>query len=157
MDKIWTFSFQNQNTFFRFLKKGRGGLLSPPSCAPVIKVYHSIPYELLIAKLEAHGFHKNSLILLADYFSGRKRRMKIGSAFSELWKIICGIPQRSVLGSLLFNIFINDLLFFVLKCNICNFTDDNTMYSCNRLLSKILVHLRFHIKNVLNAVLRLTH
>ena len=50
---------------------------------------------------------------------------------------------------LLFNIFINDLFFFVLKCDICNFADDNTMYFCNKLLSKILANLRFDLKSVL--------
>ena len=46
------------------------------------KGYDSIPHKLLIAKLEAYGLHKNSLNLFADYLSGRKQRMKIGSVFS---------------------------------------------------------------------------
>ena len=96
------------------------------------KAYDCISHELLIAKLEAYGLHKSSLNLIADYLSGRKQRTKIGSVFSEWWKIIFGIPQGSILGSLLFNIFINDLFFFVLKCHICNFADDNTMHFCNK-------------------------
>ena len=55
------------------------------------KGYDSIPHKLLIAKLEAYGLHKNSLNLFADYLSGRKQRMKIGSVFSKWWKIICEI------------------------------------------------------------------
>ena len=89
------------------------------------KAYDCILHELLIAKLEAYGLHKSSLNLIADYLSGRKQRTKIGSVFSEWWKIICGIPQGSILAPLLFSILIND--FFVLKCDICNFADYNTM------------------------------
>ena len=62
------------------------------------KACDNIPHELLIAKLKAYGLRKNSLNLIADYLSGRKQRTKIGSAFSEWWKIICGIPQGSILA-----------------------------------------------------------
>ena len=115
------------------------------------KAYDCIPHQLLIAKLEAYErmVYIKSLNLLAYYLSERKQRTKIGSVFSEWWKIICGIPQGSILGPHLFNIFIIDLFFFVLKCDICNFADDNTTYSCNKLLSKILANLRFDLKNVL--------
>ena len=114
----------------------------------VSKAYDCISHKLLIAKLEAYGLHKNSLNLLADHLSGRKQRTKIGFVFSEWSKIICRIPQGSILGPLLFNIFINNLFFCVLKCDICNFADDN-MHSCNKLLFKILANLRFDLKNVL--------
>ena len=112
------------------------------------KADNCIPHELLIAKLEVYGLHKNSLNVIADYLSGRKQRTKIGSVFSEWWKIICGIPQGSILGPLLFNVFIIGLFFLVLKCDICNFVDDNTIYSYNKLLSKILANLQLDL-NVL--------
>ena len=72
--------------------------------------------------------------------SSRKQRTKIGSADSNWSKILRGIPQGSILGPLLFNIFINDIFFFIEKSEICNFADDNTLYSCDRncALRKIL-------------------
>ena len=55
--------------------------------------------------------------------------MKIGSACSDWANIIRGIPQGSILGHLLFNIFINYIFLVVEKSGICNFADDNTLVS----------------------------
>ena len=54
------------------------------------------------------------------------QRVKIGSTFSDWTNVLKGIPQGTIMGSLLFNIFINKSLFFSAKCKICNFADDNS-------------------------------
>ena len=75
------------------------------------KAYDCIPHELLIVKLHYYGVNNTSLKLLLDYLTNRKQRTKIGSSFSLWHDIDTGAPKGSILGSLLFNIFINDLLF----------------------------------------------
>ena len=115
-----------------------------------LKAYDSLPHDLIIAKFEAYGFDNISLKLFHSYFSNRKQRVEIGSAMSELIDILTGIPKGSILGRLMFNIFINDLIMFIEKTIICNFGDDNTLYKYSPSLSVVLNCLERDITIALN-------
>ena len=69
------------------------------------KAFDCLPHDLLIAKPEAYGVTKDALKLILSYLSQRKQCVKNGSSLSLLKIILSGVPQGSILGSILFNFF----------------------------------------------------
>ena len=67
---------------------------------------------------------------MAEYkylFVGGSQRVCIGSNLIDFLDIIRGLPQGSILGPILFNIFINDLMLVIQETQVCNFADDTTI------------------------------
>ena len=108
------------------------------------------PHDLIIAKFGTDGFDNISLKLLHSYFSNQKLKVKVGSAMTKWIDISTEITQGSVLGPLIFNIFIDNLIMFIEKSDICNFADDNILCKSSPNLSVVLICLEHYITIVLN-------
>ena len=98
------------------------------------KAFDSICHNLLLAKLRAYGIGEEAIDFLHSHLSGRKQRVKVNGVFSDWLPVYCGVPQGSLLGPLLFNIFIND--------------DDTAAYASNTDISALELSLNKDLKNL---------
>ena len=87
------------------------------------KAFDTVPHGKLLVKLENFGIKGGTLEIIHDFLTGRRMRVGVGDSFSKFIDILSGVPQGSVLGPILFLIFINDLPEFI-KSLILMFADD---------------------------------
>ena len=113
------------------------------------KAFDTINHDLTLAKLKAYGFSTNALNLMHSYLKNRKQKVQINNKFSLERKVIARVPQGSIDGPLLFNLIINDLVFFIQYSVLSNYADDNNLFVLekNKEDIKSLLLLDFEIVN----------
>lgn len=87
------------------------------------KAIDCIPYDFITAKLHPYSFYMPSLKLTNLYLANRQQRVKINISCSLRKLITYGTPQVSILGPVLFNIFI---MFFIIDVDVARYVDNNT-------------------------------
>ena len=93
------------------------------------KAFDCLSHELLKAKLHAYGFDLPALKHIQSYLSNRKQRTKINATYSSWEETLFGVLQGSILGPLLFNIFLCDLFWIMYETDFASHAHENTLYA----------------------------
>ena len=91
------------------------------------KAFDCLNHQLLIVKLNAYGFSRSALLLIHTDLTDRKKSVKVNGSFSTWTDTVRGVPQGSVLGPPLSNIYLNDIFMFLEGNDICNYADSTTI------------------------------
>ena len=104
-------------------------------------------HDLLIAKLAAYGFDYESLVFIQSYHSEKQQRTKVTSAYNTYSDLLYDAPQGSILGPLLFNIYISDMFYDIDLCDIASYAEDNTPYTSDFNLEEVIQKLELTTNN----------
>ena len=108
----------------------------------LLKAFDHLNHEPHIAKLHAYGFNRDSLKLIHDYLSNRWQKTEINKRVSSWEELVQGVPQGSVLGRLLFNIYLSHLFYPAESTEFCNFAYDTTFFACDKDLKTLITRLK---------------
>ena len=112
------------------------------------KAFDTVNHNILLMKLEHYGIRESALLWFAAYLNKRKQFVSINGENSELRELSCGVPQGSVLGPLLFLIYINDLPNISSKLDIFLFADDTNIYYENESFKELEKIVNKELKNL---------
>ncbi len=115
----------------------------------ISKAFNCVPYGHLIAKMHAYGLSTNAYEFMSSYLSDRYQRFKISNVKRSWMSLQKEIPQGSSLGPFLFNIFMNDILYFIELCDLVNYADDNTRSIIECTIKVVLAILKQDTKNAI--------
>ena len=114
------------------------------------KVFDKVDHDILIQKLNHYGIRGVANNWFSSYLQNRSQYVSINGFNSKLEHIHCGVPQGSILGPLLFLIYINDLNCAIRYCSVHHFADDTNLLNYNNSVKRMNKQVNQDLKNLTN-------
>ena len=106
------------------------------------KAFDCLPHRLLLSKLHAYGVSLDACSLVRDDLRSCRQRVKVNDVRSERCSLSKGVPQGSVMGPLLFNVFVKYIFYFLENmCMLYNYADDNSISYSDKNMDKLKLRL----------------
>jgi hypothetical protein len=102
------------------------------------KAFDTLDHSILLSKLQHYGVRGTACDWFTSYLQNRKQFVNIGSEVSDTRIIKCGVPQGSILGPLLFILYINDIVNVSDLCSLILFADDTNIFLSNNNLKSLI-------------------
>ena len=114
----------------------------------LILSFDLVDHEILLHKLKLHNFSEKSLSLFKSYLCERTRCIKHKNMYLSPQTLASGVPQGSILGPILFLIYINDLSLFIKNSNLDLYADDSTLYTSGAKSLEVQTNLQSSLNSI---------
>ena len=112
------------------------------------KAFDTVDHGILLAKICNYGLRGKIFDIMSSYLDGRSQFVSVNGIISTERSVTSGVPQGSVLGPLLFSLYINDMPLLVNKSSLIMYADDTTMYYSHSDIDQLMVELNSELMNV---------
>ena len=129
LQNIFRHSWRNQ-------KKLDNGIFTCGVFIDLEKAFDTVNHNILLSKLDHYGIRDNALNWIRSYLTNQTQFVKLNGSESKNGNICCGVPQGSILGPLLFTIYINDMHQAVSSSKMHHFADDTNILLSNNTVDK---------------------
>jgi hypothetical protein len=112
------------------------------------KAFDTVDHEILLKKIESYGINERMLKLLKNYLLQRNQYIYYDNTSMDLLQVICGVPQGSILGPLLFLIYVNDLYKVSSTLKEVMFADDTNLFISNKNIETLFTDMNIELAKI---------